>query len=433
MVTNEGDINVKKILFMVDMYYPKPRAVGVCVHNVAMELINLGYQVHVIAYKQGNAKQEEIFEGVFIHHIPMRLDMKMQDYGEKHIDTLVGKVCYKAAGIIRKIQKLILLPWFPLVSPLTVYHYYTSALGLNRKYGFDCIIATYLPPETLFAGALIKKKLKNIKYGAYILDSLINQSGQKYLPSKLIKKLTWKFEKMVYETADIVYIPECQRNHYQADKYEKYRDKIDFLDTPVFKPNKIVFTNKLFDDHKIHLVYMGTLLKKIRSPDYLYRLFKSINESGQFQLHFYTRGSCEDDLLQYQIETGGAVIRHGFVAHSEVDNIIANSDFLINLGVANASMSSSKIFEYMATGKPIIYLHYKDTDPCFKYLDEYELSLLIKMDDHLFDDNVKIFRDFLHKSYGKTVELDLLEDTFRENMPIYAASKFDEHFRDKRS
>ncbi len=425
MIINEGTKIVKKIIFMVDMYYPKPRAVGICVHNVAQEMINLGYEVHVIAYKQNNEECEEEFEGVFVHRIAMRLDMKMQEYGESHLDSALGKISYKAAGIIRKIQKLFFLPWFPLVSPLTVNRYYRKTLSLNREYDFDCIIATYLPPEPLFAGAMVKKKLKNIKYGAYILDSLITQSGQKYLPSKLIEKLTWKFEKMIYETADKTYNPECLRDHYQSDKYLKYRDKMIFLDVPYFKPKQPISKQILHDISKKHLVYLGTLIKNSRNPEYIYRLFTEINKSGLYQLHFYTRGSCEDDLLKYQIESGDAVLRHGFVTHAEIDNIIANSDYLINLSVKDAAMISGKIFEYMSTGKPVIHFYYKDNDACLRYLEKYELSIVIKIDEQLFESNVRRLKKFLTESYGKTVEPNSLIETFKGNMPIQSAQHFD--------
>ena len=410
---------MKRILFMVDMYYPKPRAVGICVHRLAGELTKLGYKVHVIAYRQKNEAHFEDFEGVFVHRIAPRLDMKLQEYGESRIDSALGKISYKTAGMIRKIQKLIFLPWFPLVSPLMVNRYYRKMLSLNREYGYDCIMATYLPPEPLFAGAMIKKKLKNIKYGAYILDSLISQSGRKYLPSNLIKKLTWKFEKMVYETADMVINPEGLRNHHQSSKYHPYRNKIVFTGTHQFVPKQPVLTNKLYDNHKKHLVYMGTLLKDFRSPDYLYRLFQRINHSGEFQLHFYTRGSCEDDLLRYEAESGGAVLRHGFVEHREVDNILANSDFLINLGVPDSTLDSSKIFEYMSTCKPIIHFYYVDDDYCLQYFEKYNLSLAIKMDEHVFDDNAIIFQEFLLKTYGKTINKDKFEEALKEEIPMH--------------
>ena len=420
---------MKKILFMVDMYYHSPRAVGICVHNVARELINLGHEVHVIAYKHNNEVLEEVYEGVFIHRIAMRFDMKAQQYGERYIDTLWGKFCYKVAGITRKVQKLILLPWFPLVSPFTANRYYKKAISLNRKLIFDCVIATYLPPEPLFAGALIKKEFKEIKYGAYILDSLISQSGQKYLPAKIIKNLTWKFEKMVYKNADKIYNPECLREHYQSDKYLKFRDKMIFLDVPYFKPRQPILTQRLYDVSKKHLVYLGTLIKNSRNPEYIYRLFKEINKSGDYQLHFYTRGSCEDDLHKYQIESGGAVLRHGFVTHAAVDNIIANSDYLVNLSVKDAAMISGKIFEYMSTGKPVIHFYYQDNDACLRYLEKYELSIVIKIDERLFESNVGRLQKFLTDSYGRTVEPNSLLETFKRNTPIYSAKHFDKFAR----
>ncbi|MCH6266008.1 hypothetical protein [Neobacillus citreus] len=415
----------RHILFMLEMYYPKPEPNGIVVHQVAKELIKLGYQVHVISYRIPGYPNEDQYDGVFIHRIKKRMFYKLREYGENNINTIKGKISYKLAKIINKIKKLIYLPWFPLASPTTVIRYYKKASLLHKKYKFDCVIGVFDPNDCLYAGVLFKNRFKDVKYGSYILDSLIYLSGQNYLPKRLKEKLTWKFEKMVYENSDIVFNMECHRRHHLGGKYEPFQTKMKFLDIPLFIPKKVKMDKRLFDTEKRHLVYMGSLFRGFRTPDYIYRIFKSINHKDGYQLHFYTRGSCEEDLLNYQYETGGAVIRHGFVEHSQINNIIANADFLINLGVSNSTAISSKIFDYMSTGKPIIHFYYNDDDVNLSYFEKYELSLMIKMDESLFEVNVDKVRNFLTISYGKTIESDTLLDIFYVNTPMYSASQFD--------
>jgi hypothetical protein len=415
----------RRILFMLEMYYPKPEPNGIVVHQVAKELLKLGYQVHIISYRMTGYPKEDQYEGVCIHRIKRRIFFKLREYGEKNINTFRGKMSYKIAKSINKIKKLIYLPWFPLASPLTVYRYYKKASLLHKKYKFDCVIGVFDPNDCLYAGLLFKNRFKDVKYGSYILDSLIYLSGQNYLPKGLKETLTWKFEKMVYEKSDMVFNMECHRKHHLSNKYQRFQTKMKFLDIPLFIPKKVKMEKRLFDTHKRHLVYMGSLFKDFRSPDYIYRIFKRINHKSEYQLHFFTRGSCEEDLLNYQNETGGAVIRHGFIEHSQINNIIANTDFLINLGVSNSTAISSKIFDYMSTGKPIIHFYYHDDDVNLSYFEKYELSLMIKMEETLFENNVEKVQNFLAKAYGKTIESDTLLDIFYVNTPMYSANQFD--------
>jgi len=421
----KGATDLKRILFMLGGYYPNPSPNGICVHRVSGELTKLGYQIHVIAHRGKNENFQEYYEGISIHRINKRLDEKLLEYGKRKDGRTLGKISYKAAGVVRKILKLVFIPWFPLASPFAVYRYYKKAYSLNKKHRLDCIIAVFNPDEPLFAGALLKKQLKEVKYGAYILDSLIYLSGQNYLPSGLRNKLSWKFEKMVYETADRVYNMECHRLHHQSEKYLPYKNKMVFLDTPLYSPRRPFLSNKLYDSNIKHLVYMGSLFKDFRNPNYLYRLFKEINKSGEFQLHFYTRGSCEDELLKYQAESNGTVIKHGFVSHNEIDNIMANSDFLINIGVSNSTAISSKIFDYMSTGKPIIHLYYLDDDVNLNYFLKYELCLTIKMDEKIFNENANRLKEFLNKTHGKIIKQGELLETFKKNYPMCTAKHFD--------
>ena len=250
----------------------------------------------------------------------------------------------------------------------------------------------------------LKRRFPELKLGAYILDSLIFLSGKKILPVLLRDKLSWKFEKMVYENYDMIYNMETHKVHHRFNKYEPYRNKMLFLDTPLFTPRQPVLTRELYSHNKKHLVYMGTLFKTFRKPDYMYRLFVKVNENNNYNLHFYSRGDCEGDVINYQDNTNGAVVRHGYVPHSEIDNIYVNADFLINLGVSNSTNISSKIFDYMSIGKPIIHFFYLDDDVNIKYFQKYDLALMIKMDEDLFSENSIKLKNFLETAYNRSEE-----------------------------
>jgi glycosyltransferase involved in cell wall biosynthesis len=419
-----GIITRQKILFLNDFYYPKPMPNGICLHSVAKELIKAGCDVHVIAYKRNGQKAPSSYEGVKIHYIKMRLFYILRTYGEDHIQSVWGKMAILIAKPLNKIAKLFLLHKFPMASSITVNRYYKKAVGLCQQHKFDAVIALFNPEDTLFAGVKLKKRFPEIKLGAYILDSLIFLSGKKKLPPFLRDKLSWRFEKLVYENYDMVYNMETHKIHHQIKKYETYKHKMLFLDTPLFTPRQPLLTKELYSKDKKHLVYMGTLFKTFRNPDYMYRLFLEANKNHNYILHFYTRGDCESDVINYHDKTNGAVVRHGYVSHSEIDNIYANADFLINLGVSNSTNISSKIFDYMSIGKPIIHFYYLDDDVNLQYFQKYDLALMIKMDEDLFYDNAVNLKYFLEITYNKTVDSKALVKTFRKNLPGYTAHQF---------
>ncbi len=397
---------------------------GICLHRVAVELIKAGCDVHVIAYKRNGQQAPSVYEGVKIHYIKMRLFYILRTYGEDHIESLWGKIAIQIAKPLNKIAKLFLIHKFPMASEIAVTRYYNKAVGLYQQHKFNAVIALFNPEDTLFAGAKLKERFPEIKLGAYILDSLIFLAGKKKLPLFLRDKLCWNFEKMVYDHFDMVYNMETHMIHHQNRKYEPYRNKMVFLDTPLFSPRQPVLTKKLYSNDKKHLVYMGTLFKTFRNPDYMHRLFLEANMNQDYNLHFYTRGDCEGDVINFQNESDNAIFRHGYVPHAEIDNIFANADFLINLGVSNSTNISSKIFDYMSIGKPIIHFYYLENDVNLRYFQKYDLALMIKMDEDLFHDNAVRLKYFLESTYNKTLNSEILLETFRKNLPEYTALHF---------
>ena len=99
--------------------------------------------------------------------------------------------------------------------------------------------------------------------------------------------------------------------------------------------------------------------------------------------------------------------------------MISNAQVLISIGNANTDMVPSKIFEYMATGKPIIHFYSTERDSCIQYYKKYPLSLLIKEDNSYMQDNADRIIEFISKVLGKTLQYKEVESMFPLNTPVY--------------
>lgn len=417
------DKQKNKILFIMGGYYPETTPNGVCVKAISKELLPDGYEVHVLTQDDG---EDVELDGIYVHYIPKNLFLKMRKYGEQN-PAGIGKLCYKFAMLLNKIQKFVMLPWFPLNHPNTLRKYYLKAKQLQKKYDFYKVIGVYLPLESTLATIKFKRNHSAVQAAIYVSDSLIYLSGTKYLPSWLAEKFKWRLEKKVYEGVDRVFNIRCHKVHHKDSKYDSYRDKMVFLDTPLFEPTELPKKyEEMFDKNKIQWSYMGTMFDGYREPYYMTRLVEAIENKFDIQVQFFTRGSCESWLADKAKKTPGHYVQHGYVNNSLTPTIYANSDFLINLGVNTSTMISSKIFLYMAYGKPIIHFYYQDDDVCNPYLLKYPGSCLIQMKDELFEENKIKLCDFIKDNLGKKYDSKMVSNLFFENTPRFSANAFEE-------
>ena len=416
-----------KILFLSGGYYPETTPNGVCLRMVALQLLRQGHEVHIVCQGEHEGTAEDcIHEGIHLHYIKPNLFLRLRRYGESNPQKLSGRISYVVAMLLNKLQKVLLLPWYPLNHPYSLNLFYQRAVKLQDENHFDRIIGLYCPLEATYAAVKLKNKFSSLKVGVYVLDSLIYMPGASYFPRRIANWLQWRMESKVYRGVDMVFNMRCHEIHHRAPKYDCFRQKIHFLDIPLFVPRQVhePMEEPLFDRSRLQLIYMGTLFKNYREPYYLCRLASDLNSEFSIQIHFYTRGSCEAELSEMAKNSADIIQQHGYVSHSLVETIYANADFLVNIGVNSSTMISSKIFDYMAYGKPIIHFYYQDDDVNNKYLNEYPLCCMIQMKDELYEMNKEKLRKFLSAAKGKTIDAHFLLEKFKENIPEYTANAF---------
>jgi len=410
---------MKKILITTDYYYPRALANGVCVHQVALELISKGHEVHIVCFNNHKEKKYEVYEGINVHRLTTRPFVNNVDVGTNKL-KLIGKLFDKVNYFMTRLNILLFMPVYPISSFLSLFQYFNIVDKLHKKVGFDLVVSVYNPIESILSGMFLKKKYSNIKFVMYTLDTLTNSTGVRFFSKKYIEKKGWKWEQKVYKSADKIFNMKSHENHYSQDRYNHYKEKMGILDIPLINKQDYKKGNA---DNNINWVYTGGLNSRTRNPSYACKLFTLVNRDNKNYLHFYSRGDCEPMLQNYQLKSDYSIQSHGYIIHEESINIINNANYLISIGNENSDMIPSKIFEYMSTGKPIIHFYKNVNDPCIPYLKEYPLALAIFENEKEIKNNVMILSEFVNNNSQKEVPFDFIKKIFYLNTPQYAAEQ----------
>ncbi|MCB2287715.1 glycosyltransferase [Clostridium algidicarnis] len=411
---------MKKILIILGSYFPKPSANGICVKQIVEEFKSRGVDVSILATQTKGLSEHEIIEDVNIFRVKSRWFYRALEFSEGYKQNNVKWIFQKLLLFINKFKNILFFPTWPLISPIYTYRYYKKASELHKQYKYDGILSVYTPIDSLIAGALIKRKYTDVKLMLYFLDTLSGGVVPKGFSRKWLEKRGYRWDEKLFNIADTIFVMKSHEHHYSKERYDKFRNKIKIVDIPLLRKLKNTYGKYEvnFNKEKINIVYTGTLLKHIKNPTYILNVFKNIKKNNQWNFHIFGGGDC-DDLIDKYIKRGEgvSVIKYGHVDSKIAINAMLDSDILINIGSTVDTQIPSKIFEYMATGKPIISFYKYDTEPSMPYLNNYPLSLLIKEDWDKVDESIRLTVDFINKYNGKSINYSEIKDSYRNNTP----------------
>jgi len=405
---------------MLGSYFPKPSANGICVRQIAKELKKCGVDVTILATNPGDLNEAEVIEGINVYRIKARWFTRITQWCDANRDAKYSNVIRRLALLANRVRTILSFPTWPLISPLYTYRYYQKALELHKMNCYDGILSVYTPIDALLAGALMKRKCNDVKLMLYFLDCFSGGPAPRHLTKEWMERRGYMWEKQLFDSADIVFVMNSHKTYYSREKYEGFRDKIRVVDIPLMRELKPISNreNICFSRHAVNIVYTGSILRYVRDPRYMLETFKSIDKPNQYHFHVYGGGDCHDIIARYIEEgTGIKIINHGWVDPETAIGAMLEADVLINIGSSVDTMVPSKIFEYMATGKPIISFFRHDTEPSIHYLGHYPLTLLIKEDWDNLHESARLVANFIDEYKGKAVKYDEVANTFQDNTP----------------
>ncbi len=415
---------MKKILFTIQWYPPKNSANVLCDDKIIKELLkNDEYEIHCLVYHIQNAPDEDECGKVKIHRFSKG---PFFDYFVKARDKK-SKLAENLNRIVLRIKQFFTIPIYPCYEPIAAKKNAKNAIKLHKKEHFDLVISEHHGYDSLYAGYKLKEFDPKIKFISILWDPFSGKEPAKYLPHGFAEKKIIKSEKKILGNADaIIALKSSKQYHMEHSKDKPYFDKYHFLDIPgiVEKPETDI-PAQFIKEGKINIVYSGVLSLPERDPEYVVKLLNSSSIADKINLIFLANGNGKDKLPRLKEEFKGEMVINGYVSQTEINAIYHKAEALINLGGSNPTMVPSKIFEYMAYGKPIISTYYIDGETSKDYLASYPSGLCIDQRKPI-EENIKTLEEFIDNKLGQRVAFDTVKALFPENTPESYVNLIDE-------
>ncbi len=239
-----------------------------------------------------------------------------------------------------------------------------------KENNFDAVVTTGPPHSVHLIGLELKKEFANLKWIADFRDPWTEISYYKHLKlTKASDKKHRSLEQKVFKNADIT----LATSYTDTENFRK-KGANAFCVTNGFDGFENALSTK--KDTKFTLSYIG-VLEQLRNPEILWKILNEIiseNEDfkNEFELKFVGR---VDDKILDRIENSelkNSLNNIGYLSHSEANAEMQISDVLLITNFPDESSKGiipGKIFEYLATGKPILSFGPKESD-VKKILDE---------------------------------------------------------------
>ncbi len=236
---------------------------------------------------------------------------------------------------------------------------FAKCCELIEKEKIDTILVTSPPQSSQLIGLQLKKKYQ-LKWIADIRDPWTDiYYYDKLLHTKRSRKKDLRYEREVLENADkVIVVSNAIKNMFSAKSEKINSDKIHVIPNGFDENDFRIATPDASPDFII--TYTGTITGDYKIETFLIALKKLIeqNKAVKFKLRFVGSVSGEiKNLLEKNLKFNSEIIPH--VAHAESVKYLLSSTLLL-LAIPdvkdNEGILTGKLFEYLASQKPILCL-----------------------------------------------------------------------------
>lgn len=231
----------------------------------------------------------------------------------------------------------------------------------TKKYvvenGIDTIITVSNPFETQEVGQYLKAQIKTLKWFPYLMDSNRHNLGYDFAVER---------EREVLKDADkILIVPALT---FDEDFCKDFEGRTKVVDLPIIPTETQVGLPS--DSKNVKLIFAGMLYKNVRDPKFLMEFMARLPQNYSLELYC---GGYVAPIDNYKEVLGERLSVNGFISPEELDKKMSDAHLVINIGNTVLNQVSSKAYDLIATGKPILNLYQNEKDISLGHLKKYPL------------------------------------------------------------
>lgn len=340
----------KRNLWIIHPYATDSNRSGLTrAHDFAKELVGKGYEV-------------TIFTSSYLHYSDKQVDTFGKKYFIERNDNFISTIYLKTPnGNGNGLKRILNMVFFYINFCKNVKNMYT-VLGKP-----SVVIASTPHLLSPLAGIFLKEKLhiplitevRDFWPEVFFLNGTINKNG-------LLGKILLKYEKWVYMQSDAIIFLKPNDTSYLTDQNwleEIELKKCFYINNGVNLEefnfnikNNNYFDKHLDDENLIKIVYTGAV-RNVNDVSKLVRIAKNINIEN-VKLIIFGDGN-ELETLKLQANNCNNIIFKGRIEKKFIPSILSKATYnLLHYSETNYNWSrgnsSNKLFEYFASGKPVI-------------------------------------------------------------------------------
>lgn len=322
---------------------------------------------------------EEIPEGIEIHTTQASSPFELYKKVRKKDAPQAGFSGEKKTGLVDKAMRFIRGNFFIPDARIGWNKFaLEKAKELIQLHNIDNIVTTSPPHSTQLIG-LELKRMFNLHWLADLRDPWTEiYYNQELFRTSFAKKKDYKLEQLCLKNADkIVVVSEDIKRHFGANRKEILEkihvipngfDETDFTNNLGQKnvtPNSNSGNNLGYNSSNKTISYVGNLGEQYPVEGFLEAFSEILKKDNDWKLQFV--GNCHGGVkrLVESLKISANVDFVPYVNHSEAIDFMLNASILLLIIPEienNKGILTGKLFEYLATGNPILNIGPKDGD-----------------------------------------------------------------------
>lgn len=387
---------MSKILVIAENYQHQDIPDTNCLRCVLDGIVDAGNEVILFApIYRGQKKRTEKFKVRYFYR-------KEQDI----IDNCFG--FQKNSFLISVFVHFLSFLYLKISHYRTKKEYLKEFERMNAEEGkFDSILSFYSPKRSLDIAEYIVSRHKDLKWFLYFFDPhTYNTDYKKFLKNGTVFTRANDEKRWAKNAYGVINSFGISEENERQNFYPYKGKKSLTVHLPNLKLHSFIAKPEKSKGEKIRMVYTGKFYQDIRNPKPLIDLLFKINQD-LVSAEFY--GDCCEYLKNHYNQLPDCVKLMGYVSQEECKRITDNAGVLINVGNTTANQVPSKVFEYIASGKPIVNFYSVENDTSLFYLDKYPLIYNVFAGSTC---DIESFESFI-KNAG-TVSYDTLYEIYNE-------------------